>query len=205
LKNIVILISGRGSNMEALLAAALPCRIAAVISNRPNALGLTTAARQGIAVETVDHQGFSSRDAFDLALQSAIDKHRPDLVVLAGFMRVLGRAFVEHYAHRILNIHPSLLPAFPGLHTHKRALEAGCRVHGATAHFVTPELDHGPIIMQAATAVRSDDTEASLAARVLTGEHQIYPQSVRWFLEGALTIEGSSVVAPGPQQLWIPA
>jgi phosphoribosylglycinamide formyltransferase-1 len=188
MKSIVILISGRGSNMEALLAAGLPARIAAVISNRPGAKGLATAAAQGVATAVVDHEAYGSRGDFEAALAAQIDRHRPDLVVLAGFMRVLGDDFVRRYQGRMMNIHPSLLPAFPGLHTHRRALEAGVRIHGCTVHFVTPSLDSGPIIIQAAVPVRADDDEESLAARVLAQEHVIYPQAVRWFVEGRLSL-----------------
>jgi phosphoribosylglycinamide formyltransferase-1 len=187
-KNLVILISGRGSNMEALLAARLPARVAAVISNNPQARGLGIARDRGMAVVAVDHRAFTDRAAFDAALAAAIDRHRPDLVALAGFMRILSPSFVERYSGRIMNIHPSLLPAFPGLHTHRRALEAGVRIHGCTAHFVTPELDSGPVIVQAAVPVQSGDTEEQLAARVLAQEHRIYPQAIRWFCEGRLRL-----------------
>jgi len=197
MKNIVILISGRGSNMEALIAARdagnLPVNIAAVISNRPAAAGLETAARAGIVTHYVDHKGFAGRDAFDAALAECIDGFAPDLVVLAGFMRILTDGFVRHYAGRLMNIHPSLLPSFPGLHTHQRALEEGVRIHGCTVHFVTPTLDHGPVIIQAAVPVLDGDDEASLAARILVQEHQIYPQAVRWFAEDRLQLEGGRV------------
>jgi phosphoribosylglycinamide formyltransferase-1 len=192
MKRIVILISGRGSNMAALIAAResgrLPVDIAAVISNRPAAAGLETAARAGIAAAVLDHKAFAGRDAFDAALAQLIDGYAPDLVVLAGFMRILGDAFVRHYAGRLLNIHPSLLPAFPGLETHQRALAEGVRIHGCTVHFVTPALDHGPVVIQAAVPVLADDNEATLAARVLAQEHVIYPQAVRWFAEGRLQL-----------------
>ena len=198
MKNIVILISGRGSNMEAIVRAAIPSvRIAAVISNRPAAAGLSFAAEHGIACEVVDHTAYGSREAFDAALAVAIDSHEPDLVVLAGFMRVLSDGFVAHYDGRLMNIHPSLLPSFPGLHTHRRALEAGVRIHGATVHFVTATLDCGPIVIQAAVPVRGADDEGSLAARVLREEHRIYPQAVRWFAEGRLSIEGGRVKLAG--------
>ena len=193
MKSIVILISGRGSNMEAIVDAGLPARIAAVISNRPDAGGLAFAQQRGIPAHAVDHRAFASREAFDDALAASIERFRPDLVVLAGFMRVLGERFVARYENRMLNIHPSLLPAFPGLHTHRRALEAGVKVHGCTVHFVTPALDHGPIVMQAAVPVRAADDEASLAARVLAQEHRIYPASVRWFAEDRLVIEKGAV------------
>ncbi|MBZ0144035.1 MAG: phosphoribosylglycinamide formyltransferase, partial [Rhodocyclaceae bacterium] len=159
MKSIVILISGRGSNMEAMLAAQLPCRIAAVISNKADAKGLETARAHGISTAVVAHAEHASRELFDAALAAEIDRHAPDLVVLAGFMRILGEDFVRHYQGRLMNIHPSLLPAFPGLHTHRRALEAGCRVHGCTVHFVTPALDNGPVIVQAAVPVLPGDSE----------------------------------------------
>lgn len=197
MKNIVILISGRGSNMEALIAARdagkLPVNIAAVISNRPDALGLETAAKAGIVTHYVHHKGFPGRDAFDAALAECIDCFKPDLVVLAGFMRILTDAFVSHYAGRLMNIHPSLLPSFPGLHTHQRALEEGVRIHGCTVHFVTPTLDHGPVIIQAAVPVLDGDDEAALAARILVQEHKIYPQAVRWFAEDKLRLENGCV------------
>lgn len=194
MKNLVILISGRGSNMEAMLSAGLPGHIAAVISNRPDAAGLAVARAAGVNAECVDHREYPSRAAFDAALMAAIDWHRPDLVILAGFMRVLGDDFVTHYAGRLMNIHPSLLPAFPGLDTHRRALEAGCRVAGATVHFVTPHLDDGPIVIQAAVPVLADDDAATLAARVLEQEHRIYPQAVRWFCEDRLRLDADGRV-----------
>ena len=198
MKNLVILISGRGSNMEAIVRAAIPgVRIAAVISNRPAAAGLAFAADHGIATEVVDHTAHGSRESFDAALASAVDAHAPDLVVLAGFMRVLGDGFVARYEGRLINIHPSLLPSFPGLHTHRRALEAGVRVHGATVHFVTAKLDCGPIVIQAVVPVAADDDEASLAERVLREEHRIYPQAVRWFAEGRAEIEDGKVRLSG--------
>ncbi|MDQ5944630.1 MAG: phosphoribosylglycinamide formyltransferase 1 [Pseudomonadota bacterium] len=197
MKAIVILISGRGSNMEALLAAVvrgeLPVRIAAVISNRPDAKGLETAAAQGLPTAVVDHKGYAGREAFDAALAACIDGYAPDLVVLAGFMRILTEDFVRHYEGRLLNIHPSLLPSFPGLHTHQRALEEGVRIHGCTVHFVTPALDHGPVVVQAAVPVLDSDDEAALAARVLQQEHIVYPLAVRWFAEGRLRLEGGRV------------
>ena len=165
-----------------------PAQVVAVIANRPGAAGLDFAAAQGIATAAVDHRAFASRDAFDAALAEAIDAHRPDLVVLAGFMRILGADVVRRYAGRMLNIHPSLLPAFPGLHTHRRAIEAGCKLAGATVHFVTPELDHGPIVAQAAVPVLPGDDEDALAERVLAREHVIYPLAVRWFVEGQLRL-----------------
>jgi phosphoribosylglycinamide formyltransferase-1 len=197
MKRIVVLISGRGSNMEAIVERCAvegwPAQVVAVLANRPDAGGLEFAARRGIATAVVDHKAHPSRDAFDAALAAAVDGFSPDLVVLAGFMRVLGAQFVRRYEGRLLNIHPSLLPAFPGLHTHRRALEAGCKVAGATVHFVTPELDHGPIVMQGAVPVRTGDDEQRLAARVLATEHVIYPLAVRWFVEGRLAIEGGRV------------
>ena len=201
MKKIVILISGRGSNMEALITAraagALPVAIAAVVSNRPDAAGLATATAAGIAVRCLDHKAFAERDAFDAAFAECIDGFAPDLVVLAGFMRILGDGFVRHYAGRLMNIHPSLLPAFPGLHTHRRALAEGVRIHGCTVHFVTPTLNHGPIIIQAAVPVLDGDDEATLAARVLLQEHRIYPQAVRWFAEGRLRLEPGRVRLAG--------
>ena len=197
MKKIVILISGRGSNMEALIAARdagnLPVNIAAVISNRPDAAGLATAAKAGIATRHLDHKAFAGREAFDAALAECIDGFAPDLVVLAGFMRILTEGFVRHYEGRLMNIHPSLLPSFPGLHTHQRALEEGVRIHGCTVHFVTPTLDHGPVIIQAAVPVLDGDTESTLAARILIQEHKIYPQAVRWFAEDKLTLDNGRV------------
>lgn len=193
----VVLISGRGSNLTALLAAAdagqLRARIVGVISNRPGALGLQSAAAQGIVTRVVDHRQFAERAQFDAALAEAIDAFNPQLVILAGFMRILGETFVRHYQGRLLNIHPSLLPAYPGLDTHRRALADGVRIHGCTVHFVTPALDHGPVIIQAAVPVLDDDDEATLAARVLAQEHRIYPQAVRWFAEGRLQLQDSRV------------
>jgi phosphoribosylglycinamide formyltransferase-1 len=210
-KSIVILISGRGSNMEALLEARLPARIAAVISNNPGARGLATAKSRGIATAVVDHRAFPDRAAFDQALAAEIDRHHPDLVVLAGFMRILTTPFIERYRGRVMNIHPSLLPAFKGLHTHREALAAGVRIHGCTVHFVAENLDSGPIIAQAAVPVLSGDTEERLAARVLAEEHRLYPQAVRWFLEGRLHLgadgsvrvdgaraEGGALASPAP-------
>jgi len=201
MKNIVILISGRGSNMEALIAArdagTLPVNLAAVISNRPAAAGLETAEKAGITAHYIDHKAFAERDAFDAALAECIDSFAPDLVVLAGFMRILSDAFVRHYAGRLMNIHPSLLPAFPGLHTHRRALEEGVRIHGCTVHFVTPALDNGPVIIQAAVPVLDSDDETTLAARVLRQEHRIYPQAVRWFAEDRLRLDNGRVRLAG--------
>ncbi|WGG51591.1 phosphoribosylglycinamide formyltransferase [Rugamonas sp. DEMB1] len=197
MKNIVILISGRGSNMEAVIRAAQaeqwPARIAAVISNRSDAAGLAFAAEHGIATAVVANKDYATRAEFDAALQTVIDGHAPDLVVLAGFMRILTPQFVAHYAGRMLNIHPSLLPLFPGLATHAQALAAGVAEHGATVHFVTAELDHGPMVAQAVVPVLADDTVDSLSARVLAQEHTLYPRAVRWFIEGRLTIEQGQV------------
>jgi phosphoribosylglycinamide formyltransferase-1 len=197
MKRIVILISGRGSNMQAIVRAAQeeqwPAGIAAVISNRADAPGLTFAAAQGIPTVVVANKDFATREAFDGALQQAIDRFSPDLVALAGFLRILTPSFVEHYAGRMLNIHPSLLPDFPGLGTHRQALAAGAKKHGATVHFVTADLDHGPIVAQAAVPVLPGDTEDTLSARVLTQEHIIYPRAMRWFVEGKLSIDNGRV------------
>jgi phosphoribosylglycinamide formyltransferase-1 len=192
-KSVVILISGRGSNMEALLDARLPARIAAVISNNPQARGLGVAQARGVATAVVDHRAYPERAAFDNALAQEIGRHRPDLIALAGFMRILTAPFIERYRGQLMNIHPSLLPAFPGLDTHRRALAAGAKTHGCTVHFVTPAVDSGPIIVQAAVPVLSGDTEETLAERVLAEEHRIYPQAVRWFLEGKLWLENGQV------------
>ena len=201
MKNIVILISGRGSNMEAIVKACAeqgwPARIAAVISNRPDAAGLRFAAEQGVSTAVVDHKAFADREQFDAALAAQIDAFSPDLVVLAGFMRILTPGFTRHYEGRMLNIHPSLLPAFTGLHTHQRAIEAGCRFAGATVHFVTADLDVGPAVIQAAVPVRDDDDADALARRVLVQEHRIYPAAARWFLEGRLRIVGNRVQVVG--------
>jgi len=200
MKKLVILISGRGSNMQAILAMRPRVPVAAVISNEPAAAGLALAQREGIATQVVNHRGFADRSAFDRALAEAIDGYSPDLVVLAGFMRVLTEAFVERYHGRLLNIHPSLLPAFPGLHTHRQALAAGCRVHGCTVHFVSAQLDHGPIVIQAAVPVLPADTEDTLAARVLEQEHRIYPQAVRWFCAGQLSLSAEGRVRIDPER-----
>lgn len=197
MKRIVILISGRGSNMEAILRTAAaeqwPAQIAAVISNKADAVGLTTAAKAGIPAVAVEHKRYPDREHFDAALAEAIDRFAPDLVVLAGFMRILTPGFVHRYHGRLLNIHPSLLPSFPGLATHRQALDAGVKFHGATVHFVTAELDHGPIVEQAVVPVLEDDTEAVLAARVLAEEHVIYPRAVRDFVEGRMWLDGDRV------------
>lgn len=192
MKRVVILVSGRGSNLQALIrardAGELPVKLVAVISNRSDAPALAVAAAAGIATQVLDHKNYPERLAFDQALAQRIDSLAPDLVVLAGFMRILTDDFVRHYAGRLINIHPSLLPAFPGLHTHRQALQEGVRIHGCTVHFVTPTLDHGPIIVQAAVPVLDDDDEASLAARVLQEEHRIYPLAIRWFAEDRLRL-----------------
>ena len=193
--SVVVLISGRGSNMQALLEAGIP--VSAVISNIAGAAGLAVAARRSVATGVVEHRRFATREAFDAALAAEIDRHAPRLVALAGFLRVLTPAFVAHYAGRLVNIHPSLLPEFPGLDTHRRALAAGAKRHGCTVHFVTAELDHGPIIAQASVPVLPGDTPATLAARVLQQEHQLYPRAIRWFLDGELVIEGNTVRVKG--------
>ncbi|HQR51939.1 MAG TPA: phosphoribosylglycinamide formyltransferase [Burkholderiales bacterium] len=202
MRRLVILISGRGSNMEALLKAELPASVVAVISNRGDAAGLDVATNHDVPTRVVEHREFASRDAFDAALAEVIDGYAPDYVLLAGFMRVLSAAFVARFAGRLINIHPSLLPAFPGLHTHARALAEGVKVHGCTVHFVTPALDHGPIIIQAAVPVRADDTEDTLAARVLEQEHRVFPQAVRWLCEERVSVDaGGRVVLAGGERV----
>ncbi len=181
-----MLLSGRGSNFRAIAEANLPVEIVAVISNRPQAVGLAYARTHGLTAVALDHTAHPDRESFDALLADEIDRHQPDLVVLAGYMRILSPAFIARYEGRLLNIHPSLLPMFPGLKTHERALAEGVKIHGCTVHFVTTQLDHGPIVIQAAVPVRSDDTADTLAARVLTQEHRIYPQAIRWFAEGRL-------------------
>jgi phosphoribosylglycinamide formyltransferase-1 len=193
--SIAVLISGRGSNMQSLIDAGLP--VSVVISNRADAKGLEIAAARGVATRVVEHRAFATREAFDAVLAQEIDRVSPRLIALAGFMRVLTPTFVERYAGRLLNIHPSLLPAFPGLNTHERALEAGVRVHGCTVHFVTAEVDHGPIVIQAEVPVRDDDTAETLAARVLRQEHLIYPRAAQWFLEDRLVIRDGKVRVKG--------
>ncbi|MDQ1830702.1 phosphoribosylglycinamide formyltransferase [Massilia scottii] len=197
MKNIVILISGRGSNMEAVVHAAReeqwPARIAAVISNKADAKGLEFAQSHGIPTAVVANKEFATREAFDAALQETIDRFAPDLVVLAGFMRILTPGFVAHYDGRMLNIHPSLLPLFPGLHTHQQALDAGVARHGATVHFVTAELDHGPAVLKAEVDVLPGDTPDTLAARVLVQEHTLYPRAIRLFVEDRLSIDNGDV------------
>ena len=194
---VSVLISGRGSNLAALLAAEregrLGGKVTAVISNRADAAGLAIAKAQGVVTTVVPHATFPAREAFDAALEEAVAASAPDLIVLAGFMRVLGPAFVRRYAGRMLNIHPSLLPAYAGLHTHRRALADGVRIHGCTVHFVTDDLDHGPIVAQGAVPVLASDDEASLAARVLAVEHRLLPAAVRAFCEGRLVIAGRTV------------
>ncbi|HJV71162.1 phosphoribosylglycinamide formyltransferase [Ideonella sp.] len=197
MKRIVILLSGRGSNMQAIVecgaAEGWSARVVGVVSNKADAQGLAWAAERGIATAAVDPKAFATREAFDAELRRVIDLWGPDLLVLAGFMRILGAAFVRHYEGRMLNIHPSLLPAFTGLHTHRRAIEAGCKVTGATVHFVTPELDHGPIIAQATVPVLPGDDEATLSQRVLVQEHRLYPLVVRWCVEGRLRVQAGRV------------
>lgn len=200
---LVVLISGRGSNLKAILDAVrsgeLPAHVCAVISNRPDAGGLEHARAAGIPHEVVDHRHYAEREAFDAALMEAIDRYRPDVVALAGFMRVLGARFIEHYEGRLVNIHPSLLPAFPGLRTHERVLAAGETEHGASVHFVTREVDAGPVIVQARVPVLPGDTPDTLAARVLEQEHRIYPLALRWFAEGRLRLEQGKVrLRPNP-------
>lgn len=185
--------------MEAIVRAGLPAEIAAVISNRADAAGLQFSTQSRVSSHTVDDRSFPAREAFESALADAIDRHSPDVIALAGFMRVLGADFVRRYSGRMINIHPSLLPAFPGLNTHHRALQEGVKLHGCTVHFVTPQVDHGPIIIQAAVPVRAADTEATLAARVLRQEHRIYPLAVRWFVEGRLVVENGLVRVNGAE------
>ncbi|HLA30360.1 MAG TPA: phosphoribosylglycinamide formyltransferase [Pseudomonas sp.] len=204
--NVVVLISGSGSNLQALIddvqadadsSKSSPARIAAVISNRADAYGLQRAQQAGITTQVLDHKQFDGREAFDAALVEAIDAFNPQLVVLAGFMRILTPAFVRHYAGRLLNIHPSLLPKYKGLHTHQRALDAGDHEHGCSVHFVTEELDGGPLVVQAVIAVQSDDSPTSLAQRVHQQEHRIYPLAVRWFAEGRLRLAAQGALLDG--------
>ena len=195
MKNIVILISGRGSNMQAIVNAGIPdVRIAAVLSNSATAAGLAWAAERGIPTDSLNHKDFASRGAFDQATMEKIDAYQPDLVVLAGFMRILTPEFCTRYEGRLMNIHPSILPSFTGLHTHERALAAGCRVAGCTIHFVTPELDCGPIISQGVVPIFDNDTADDIAARVLKVEHRLFPQAVADFAAGRLKIEGNRVI-----------
>ena len=204
--NVVVLISGSGSNLQALIdsiqasadaSASSPARICAVISNRADAYGLQRAQQAGIATQVLDHKQFDGREAFDAALAQAIDSYEPQLVILAGFMRILSAGFVRHYAGRLLNIHPSLLPKYKGLHTHQRALEAGDSEHGCSVHFVTEELDGGPLVIQAVIPVRSDDSPTSLAQRVHEQEHLIYPLAMRWFAEGRLRLDEQGAMLDG--------
>ncbi len=194
MKSAVILVSGRGSNLRAIVEARTGLEVRAVVSNRPEAQALPWAREQGLATRVVDHREFPTRDAFDAQLAHAIDALAPDLVLLAGFMRIFTEGFVRRYARRLVNIHPSLLPSFPGLHTHRQALDAGVKLHGATVHLVTPALDNGPIVIQGAVPVLPGDDEAALAGRVLAVEHRIYPQAVRWFLEERIEFVSDSVV-----------
>ncbi|MBI5438337.1 MAG: phosphoribosylglycinamide formyltransferase [Nitrosomonadales bacterium] len=201
MKSIVILISGRGSNLQALLEAQLPCQIAAVISNSADAEGLNIAKARGIATAVVEHRGYADRDSFDAALAKIIDTYHPDIVALAGFMRILTPAFVARYRGKLVNIHPSLLPAYGGLNTHARALRDGVKIHGCTVHFVTPDLDHGPIIIQAAVPVLYHDTEQTLAARVLHEEHRVYPQAIRWLCRDQIELsEDGRVISHNRKQ-----
>ena len=208
MKRIVVLISGQGSNLDAIVRASeaqdWPGRVVAVISNRAEARGLQSAQAQGIATEVLDHKAFADRTAFDAALAGTVDRHAPDLVVLAGFMRILTPEFVGRYEGRMLNVHPSLLPSFTGLHTHRRAIEEGCKVAGATVHFVSAELDHGPIVAQAVVPVLPDDDETTLAQRVLAAEHELYPRAVGWFVKGELALKDGRVTHVGREpQGWL--
>lgn len=200
-KRIVVLLSGSGTNLQAILEASqqpdFGGRVVAVISNRPGAAGLERARKAGVSAETLDHRRFDRRETFDEALRTLIDGFHPDLVVLAGFMRILTDAFVAHYRGRLLNIHPSLLPRFPGLETHRRALQAGDPSHGATVHFVTEELDGGPPVIQVSLPVEPGDTPETLAARVLTQEHRIYPVAIQWFCQGRLTLSAQGPMLDG--------
>ena len=202
---LVALISGRGSNLKAIISAADPLiEIRAVISNRPQATGLLYAQQAGIATTVIDHTRFKTRLDFDRALQTGIEQYQPKLVILAGFMRILSPELVAHYRGRLLNIHPALLPAFKGLHTHRRVLESGVKEHGASVHFVTEDLDAGPVIIQARVPVLPDDNEDSLAARVLQQEHRIYPQAIHWFAEGRLQLQEQVALLDG-QPLTFPS
>src|SRR3989344_345340 len=200
---IVILVSGRGSNMQAIIEAVrdgrLPAEIRAIVSNEPGAPALEHARSAGIPAIAINHRDSPTRAQFDQALMREVDAREPRLVVLAGFMRTLGREFIDHYAGRLINIHPSLLPAFPGLDTHERALQSGAKFHGASVHFVTHEVDGGPVIVQATVPVRPDDSPDTLAARVLAEEHRIFPQAIRWFLEGRLSVRDGRVLLDGRQ------
>ena len=193
--SLLVLISGSGSNLQAIIDATqngtIPAKISAVICNKENAYGLTRAAEAGIATEVISHKNFNSREGFDQALQAKIDHFSPDLIVLAGFMRILTPEFVRHYSGRMLNIHPSLLPKYRGLNTHQRAIEAGEKEHGVTVHFVTEELDGGPNVLQARVPINSSETAETLAAKVLIQEHQIYPRAIKWFAQGRLSMDGN--------------
>lgn len=205
MKKIVILISGRGSNMQALLEAKLDCNVAAVISNRADAGGLDVAKQHGVPTAVVSHRDHVDRESFDAALSKVIDGYAPDFIILAGFMRILTDEFVNRYRGKLINIHPSLLPAYPGLDTHARALQDGVKIHGCTVHFVTPDLDHGPIIIQAGVAVLRDDTEDDLAKRILLEEHRIFPQAVRWLITGEAQLnEQGKVVFRSRRQSALP-
>lgn len=193
--SVVVLISGRGSNLQAMLDAGIP--VSAVISNRADAAGLAVAERRGVATAVVEHRRYATREAFDAALAAEIDRHAPRLVALAGFMRVLTPGFAARYAGRLVNIHPSLLPEFPGLDTHARALAAGAKRHGCSVHFVTEELDHGPVIAQASVPVLPGDSAQALAARVLEQEHRLYPRAIRWLLDGLVEVDGGKVRVKG--------
>ena len=197
MKSLVILISGRGSNMQALLEAKLQVDRITVISNNPHASGLEIARQLGVETLILDHRDFPDRQTFDAALAEKVDTCQPKLIALAGFMRILSDRFVQRYQGRLMNIHPSLLPAFPGLGTHARALQEGIRIHGCTVHFVTLQLDHGPIVIQAAVPVLPGDSEETLATRVLQQEHRIYPQAVRWFMEDRIRLNGNQVEVTG--------
>ncbi|MBI5783416.1 MAG: phosphoribosylglycinamide formyltransferase [Gammaproteobacteria bacterium] len=201
---VVILVSGRGSNLQAIIDAVrdgrLPADIRAVISSEPGAPAVARARTAGIPVHVVNHRDFPVREQFDQALMQRIDAHQPRLVVLAGFMRILGKDFIDHYSGRLINIHPSLLPDFPGLNTHARALQSGVKFHGASVHFVTHEVDGGPVIIQAAVPVLPDDTPDILAERVLDEEHRIYPLAIGWFLDGRLSVEDGRVLLDGEQR-----
>ena len=193
MKRIVILISGRGSNMQAVLEAKLNAMVCAVISNEASARGLQIARDAGVDTRVISHHAYANRASFDRCLADTIEEYRPDLIVLAGFMRILTEEFIKRFSGRIMNIHPSLLPAFPGLDTHRRAIDEGVKLHGCTVHFVTTALDHGPIVIQSAVPVRPDDDEDRLAARVLEQEHAVYPRAIQWFLDNHLVVEGNRV------------
>jgi phosphoribosylglycinamide formyltransferase-1 len=208
MKKIVVLISGQGSNLDAIVRASQaqewPGRVVAVISNRADARGLQSAQAGGIATQVLDHKSFADRGSFDAALAEAIDGHAPDLVVLAGFMRILTPGLVARYAGRMLNVHPSLLPSFTGLNTHRRAIDAGCKVAGATVHFVSAELDHGPVVAQAVVPVLAGDDETTLAVRVRAAEHVLYPRVVGWFVKGELELKDGRVTHLGHEpQGWL--